>query len=98
MIAKLVNITLDLNEVLNGDVMGLDALVKSQIFKDCNYYEQSCNSLLLCGSGELDGQPLVKNACNRCIVGQFSASSKFVGELSSTECTQVISIDDSDIF
>jgi hypothetical protein len=97
MIARLVNITLDLNEVLEGELSGLDALVKSEVFKDCNYYEQSCHSLLLCGSGEKDGTPLVKGACNRCIVGQFSVSGVFVGELSiNPECET--KTEDSNIF
>ena len=93
---QLVSITIALSE---GDVDQIDplrALVRSQILCDCAYYKPSEHSkdALLCHSGEQTGGiMLVPNGCDWCIVGQFSATGKFLGELS-----ELTSSEESTIF
>jgi hypothetical protein len=78
--AKLAVIVGDLYDEAT-DLKGLDWLLEAAILKDCQYFIKSSVSPCLCASGEINGKPFVKAACNMCIVGQFSAKGKFIGEI-----------------
>lgn len=64
---------------------GADAIAnktRTLLHNSCSSYKQSRNKEagVFCASGERDGVP-VRPECTRCIVGQFSQSGLFVGEL-----------------
>jgi hypothetical protein len=58
------------------------AVARSMLHRLCPDYRPSkaCPIDVLCGSGEDNGQP-IRTGCGICLVGQFTAAGKFLGDL-----------------
>ena len=58
------------------------AVARSMLHRLCPDYRPSkaCQIDVLCGSGEDNGQPF-RAGCGICLVGQFTAAGKFLGDL-----------------
>jgi hypothetical protein len=58
------------------------AVTRSVIRRLCPDYRPSkaCHIDVLCGSGEDSGQPF-RTGCGKCLVGQFTAAGKFLGDV-----------------
>ncbi len=61
------------------------AVTRNMLHKLCPDYRPSkaCQIDVLCGSGEDDGKPF-RPSCGNCLVGQFTAAGKFLGDVIST--------------
>jgi hypothetical protein len=58
------------------------AVTRSMLRRLCPDYRPSnaCQLDVLCGSGEDSGQP-IRAGCGICLVGQFTAAGKFLGDV-----------------
>ena len=58
------------------------AVTRGLIHKLCPDYRPSkaCQIDVLCGSGEDNGRPF-RSGCGMCLVGQFTAAGKFLGDV-----------------
>jgi hypothetical protein len=58
------------------------AVTRSMVRRLCPDYRPSkaCQMDVLCGSGEDNGEP-IRTGCGICLVGQFTAAGKFLGDV-----------------
>ena len=58
------------------------AVTRSMLRRLCPDYRPSkaCPTDVLCGSGEDNGQP-IRTSCSICLVGQFTAAGRFLGDV-----------------
>lgn len=58
------------------------AVTRSMLRRLCPDYRPStaCQIDVLCGSGEDNGKPS-RSGCGKCLVGQFTAAGKFLGDV-----------------
>jgi len=58
------------------------AVTRSMLRKLCSDYRPSkaCQTEVLCGSGEDNGQP-IRTGCGFCLVGQFTSAGMFLGDV-----------------